>query len=194
MTNPHSPRPAGTLFLYTGKSAMDCSRQDGLEWRKELRLREGHSRNVTCFQAAGLGHPMQRHCYSFTPGQEQAEAVLAHYLPEGAEAGMGGRSSARGTAYEIDTSDSETTPSACKARAQQGQTRTPHHAGAACAQKQRKVLPVKGKSRFRGVSWRNYSKTWKVVVCHAKKQRIIGEYDDEEEAARAYDREALRIK
>jgi hypothetical protein len=175
---------AGTLFFYTGPSAMELSRQDGMEWRKELRLREGHSKDVTCFRAVGLGHSMQRLCYCLM--QEQMKAVLVHYLPE--EAASGGKSEG-GITSDSNTSDSEESLSECEARAQQSTSQ--HYRRSPAAPK---VLPIKGTSRFRGVSWDKQSEKWRVRVFHRLKHHHVGHFDNEEEAARAWDREALRVK
>ena len=44
-----------------------------------------------------------------------------------------------------------------------------------------------GSSRFRGVSWDKTNQKWKAQVFISGKQKTIGSYDDETEAARAYD-------
>jgi hypothetical protein len=73
-------------------------------------------------------------------------------------------------------------------------TLTSHRAGSSKAPYQMKVRPVKGKSRFRGVSWNKSAKKWQVNVIFRDERYYFGSFDNEEEAARVWDREALRIK
>jgi hypothetical protein len=172
---------AGTLFFYTGPSAMELSRQDGMEWRKELRLREGHSKDVTCFRSVGLRRSMQRLCYCLMQGQEQVKAVLVHYLPEGAASGgksEGGIASKNSKGLQLVT----------EAGAQHAGSLPPDLVN------RFKVRPVKGKSRYRGVSWVSKRNMWQVYVSHHLNKHFVGYFDDEEEAARAWDKTTLRIK
>jgi hypothetical protein len=53
---------------------------------------------------------------------------------------------------------------------------------------------LSGRSAFRGVSWVELTRQWRVDVYYQKKQVIVGRYDDELEAARAYDTAAQAIK
>jgi hypothetical protein len=47
-------------------------------------------------------------------------------------------------------------------------------------------------SRFKGVSYVADLRVWQAAICTEHKTRPIGNFDDEIEAAKAYDREALR--
>ena len=47
-------------------------------------------------------------------------------------------------------------------------------------------------SSFKGVSYNEVLKVWQAGICINRVTRLIGYYQDEIEAARAYDREALR--
>jgi hypothetical protein len=45
-------------------------------------------------------------------------------------------------------------------------------------------------SRFKGVSWDRANRKWAAQICKDYQNRLIGRFDDEEEAARAYDEQA----
>jgi hypothetical protein len=52
----------------------------------------------------------------------------------------------------------------------------------------------RGTSEYRGVSWCQKKKKWKVVIQHKLCRTYIGHYDTEEDAALAYNEASLRIK
>ena len=57
-----------------------------------------------------------------------------------------------------------------------------------------RVQPVKGSSRFRGVSWNSNCSKWRAQVWKGSEVHHLGYFEHEEDAARAYDEAALRIR
>lgn len=57
-----------------------------------------------------------------------------------------------------------------------------------------RVQPVKGSSRFRGVSWNSNCSKWRAQVWKGSEVHHLGYFEREEDAARAYDEAALRIR
>ncbi|KAK2076800.1 hypothetical protein QBZ16_005026 [Prototheca wickerhamii] len=57
-----------------------------------------------------------------------------------------------------------------------------------------RVQPVKGTSRFRGVSWNSNCAKWRAQVWKASEVHHLGYFEGEEDAARAYDEAVLRIR
>jgi hypothetical protein len=51
-----------------------------------------------------------------------------------------------------------------------------------------------GLSKYKGVTWDRRSKKWRAVLCADGKHIRLGYFTDEEDAARAYDRAALKYK
>jgi len=45
-------------------------------------------------------------------------------------------------------------------------------------------------SKYKGVSWKKRTKKWNVQICHNGERKTIGCFDDEIQAAKAYDRAA----
>lgn len=56
----------------------------------------------------------------------------------------------------------------------------------------RKVKTIKCTSRFKGVSWHKYEKKWQARIQVNKMRKTIGYFDDEIEAAKAYDEAAKK--
>ncbi|KFM23257.1 AP2-like ethylene-responsive transcription factor AIL5 [Auxenochlorella protothecoides] len=54
--------------------------------------------------------------------------------------------------------------------------------------------PVKGTSRFRGVSWNSNCAKWRAQVWKGSEVHHLGYFEGEEDAARAYDEAVLRIR
>ncbi len=52
----------------------------------------------------------------------------------------------------------------------------------------------RGRNRFRGVLWNKVAKKWQVQVNHSGKHISGGYFDDEVEAARAYDEAAKKLR
>ena len=50
----------------------------------------------------------------------------------------------------------------------------------------------RGKSKYRGVSWCKRDKKWKAQIQSHSKNRLIGRFREEEEAAKAYNIEAKK--
>lgn len=48
-------------------------------------------------------------------------------------------------------------------------------------------------SKFKGVSWHKHSQKWYAYIQAGGKMRGLGYYDDQEDAARAYDAEARKV-
>jgi len=53
---------------------------------------------------------------------------------------------------------------------------------------------MRGKSQFRGVSWCEKVKKWRALLWDGQKQRFLGHFSTDTEAARAYDRSLLELK
>jgi hypothetical protein len=51
-----------------------------------------------------------------------------------------------------------------------------------------------GPSKFVGVSWNRQNRNWKAEIKHDRKQQYLGSFDDEQEAARAVDTAARRLR
>ena len=57
-----------------------------------------------------------------------------------------------------------------------------------------RVQPVKGTSRFRGVSWNSNCAKWRAQVWKGSDVHHLGYFEDEVDAARAYDEAVIRIR
>ena len=55
------------------------------------------------------------------------------------------------------------------------------------------LLPGRGTSDYKGVSWSKVSKKWVATIFHSRKQIYIGLFDNELDAALAYDAKAIEI-
>eukprot|EP00955_Chlamydomonas_euryale_P050419 354548-Chlamydomonas_euryale.AAC.21 len=53
---------------------------------------------------------------------------------------------------------------------------------------------MRGKSNFRGVSWCEKVKKWRALLWDGQKQRFLGHFTADTDAARAYDRALLDLK
>ncbi len=58
---------------------------------------------------------------------------------------------------------------------------------------QQNTLSRKGTSRFKGVSWNTRKRKWRVAFNWQGKTHFVGYFDDEEDAARAYDARILPL-
>ena len=58
----------------------------------------------------------------------------------------------------------------------------------------KRVQPVKGSSRFRGVSWNSNTSKWRAQVWRGAEVHHVGYFEQEEDAAHAYDEAVVRIR
>ena len=47
-------------------------------------------------------------------------------------------------------------------------------------------------SKYKGLSWRKQRKKWAVTICYKRKNIIVGYFEDEKQAAKAYDKAAKK--
>jgi hypothetical protein len=62
------------------------------------------------------------------------------------------------------------------------------------AKQQRWIKCAEAGSKYRGVCWQKSSSKWEAAIRHDRKKHNLGCFEDEEEAARAYDRAATAHK
>jgi len=60
---------------------------------------------------------------------------------------------------------------------------------ATCAQNSynRRQVRKNKSSKYTGVSWKEWTKKWAVIICYKRKNIIVGYFEDEIQAAKAYD-------
>jgi hypothetical protein len=65
---------------------------------------------------------------------------------------------------------------------------------ATCAQNSynRRQFRKNKSSKFIGVSWKEWTKKWAVIICYKRKNIIVGYFEDEIQAAKAYDKAAKK--
>lgn len=47
-------------------------------------------------------------------------------------------------------------------------------------------------SKYKGVTWHKYTKKWQAQICYAGKHKFVGYFNDEIQAAKAYDAAAIK--
>ena len=62
-----------------------------------------------------------------------------------------------------------------------------------CGQNQYNRQSYKGTSQYKGVSWENRRKKWRVRIQLNGKEIYFGQFDSEVDAARAYDKKAVEL-
>ena len=55
-------------------------------------------------------------------------------------------------------------------------------------------LALDKSSHYKGVSWHKHSQKWYAYIQAAGKMRGLGYFHDQQEAARAYDAEAIKVR
>ena len=65
---------------------------------------------------------------------------------------------------------------------------------ATCAQNSynRRQVRKNKSSKYIGVSWKQWTKKWAVIICYKRKNKIVGYFKDEIQAAKAYDKAAKK--
>ena len=65
---------------------------------------------------------------------------------------------------------------------------------ATCAQNtyNRRCFRKDKSSKYKGLSWRKQRKIWAVTICYKRKNIIVGYFEDEKQAAKAYDKAAKK--
>jgi hypothetical protein len=136
---------------------------------------------------AGIRHGGKRqHLGSFDDEQEAARAVDTAARRLRSEDAHGGRASKTGRRWKLNFPTEEE----AKRAQERGALLTADDKAAAAAA----VSERQGPSEFVGVSWDRRSRKWKAQIRHDGKTQNLGSFDDEQEAARAADTAARRLR
>ncbi|KAL4425396.1 hypothetical protein ABPG75_009412 [Micractinium tetrahymenae] len=108
----------------------------------------------------------------------------------GAAAPLGGRQSP----FSAVLGSPEGSPPASAGQAGRRSSGRAAAAAKAAPLSQPRAQPIKGTSRFRGVSWNSGCSKWRTQVWKGNEVHHVGYFEQEMDAARAYDAAALRIR